>query len=354
MEDDWLNFCDGAYTTPEDNVSSIPAKKPDQGAISTPIFTDLNISTKTKISYLNQPIDQAATFWKIPICAYHLPEGGIVKKEMKFDSTSQAEVDDILARLKDTNYTVSKIISHIDEIAGRTTYKDTRKISIGISQKDIISSKCKKKNAFYNCFALIIRLVYKSKFREMNVKVFNTGKLEMPGILSDELMDLTIAAVIKVLKPYVGESLELYADNTWNVMINSNFHCGYYINRELLYHRLMYLYHIHSSYDSCSYPGIKCKFYYNLNTVEQDGRQPPSTLSSKELKSYIKVSCMIFRTGSILIVGKCTEEILYSIHKFIKNLLMEEFPVVGGELCDPPAVKITKNKKIRKTILVFD
>ena len=37
---------------------------------------------------------------------------------------------------------------------------------------------------------------------------------------------------------------------------------------------------------------------------------------------------MIFRTGSVLIVGKCTEEILCVVYKFIKNLLSEEYEVI--------------------------
>jgi hypothetical protein len=34
---------------------------------------------------------------------------------------------------------------------------------------------------------------------------------------------------------------------------------------------------------------------------------------------------MIFRTGSVLIVGKCSEEILYTIYNFLKALLEEEY-----------------------------
>ena len=37
---------------------------------------------------------------------------------------------------------------------------------------------------------------------------------------------------------------------------------------------------------------------------------------------------MIFRTGSILIVGKCNESILMNIYRFIKNILETEFHVI--------------------------
>ena len=63
-----------------------------------------------------------------------------------------------------------------------------RKIDIGMSKKDLTSYKTKKKGAFYNCFALILRILYNDEYKEIHVKVFNTVKLEIPGIHYDETM----------------------------------------------------------------------------------------------------------------------------------------------------------------------
>jgi hypothetical protein len=52
--------------------------------------------------------------------------------------------------------------------------------------------------------------------------------------------------------------------------INSNFDCGFYINRDKLHGILRSeKYGIESAYDPCSYPGVKCKFYYN-NELDYD------------------------------------------------------------------------------------
>ena len=48
-----------------------------------PDATDIYISTKTTIAYLNMPIDLATVFWKIPILSYHIPKEGVIKKQMK-------------------------------------------------------------------------------------------------------------------------------------------------------------------------------------------------------------------------------------------------------------------------------
>ena len=61
---------------------------------------------------------------------------------------------------------------------------------------------------------------------------------------------------------------------------------------------------------------------------------------------------MIFRTGSVLIVGKCTENILKDIYLFLKNLLEKEYSEVGGELIKKETTEKKKKKIRKKTIIV--
>ena len=48
-----------------------------------PKCSDIYISTKTKISFLNKAIDLNDLFWKLPIEQYHIPKEGIIKKPIK-------------------------------------------------------------------------------------------------------------------------------------------------------------------------------------------------------------------------------------------------------------------------------
>ena len=115
------------------------------------------------------------------------------------------------------------------------------------------------------------------------------------------------------------------------------------------------------NYDSCSYPGIQSKFYYIPDKMpdEQNGQQPVSTDMP-----YYEVSFMIFRTGSILIVGKCNEEILNIIYRFICTILetdyafiqMGDIPVdeLGGSGAGgAKGGKNTRKKKISITNIQF-
>ena len=68
-----------------------------------------------------------------------------------------------------------------------------------------------------------------------------------------------------------------------------------------------------------------------------------------DYNKYTEISFMIFRTGSCLIVGNCTEKILRFIFEFIKNILENEYNniVVKNENV---IIKVKKTK-LRKKII---
>lgn len=313
LNDAWEHFCENdalqITTTKEttDKFNSI------NSSIDVPKSSDIYISTKTKISYLNQPIDLKTVFWEIPIMPYHLNRVGFLKKQMKFNSLCQSDLNHLINKIKNYSFYDEHIISHIDNPMGRIKFKDVRKISIGMSKKDIISYRCKKKSAFYNCFVIIVRIKIESEFKEVHVKVFNTGKLEIPGIQTDEMLYKTLDVltdIFKTLPSFKQKSsipLQYLSDKNETVLINSNFNCGYYINRDKLYTILREKYKINVVYDACSYPGLQCEFYHDQTKSKQNGQQLAN--------SSQKISFMIFRTGSILIVGKCTDEALNDIYE---------------------------------------
>jgi len=234
-----------------------------------------------------------------------------------------------------------------------------------------MSYRSKKKQAFYNCFVMIIRIKINEIFREFHIKVFNTGKLEIPGIQSDEMFEIVLQNIISILQPHVNKELS-YKQISDTVLINSNFNCGFYVNRETLFDILKYKYNIHAIYDPCSYPGIQCKFYYNneVDTDKQTGiqfvsgetkktdktdkkeKKGNSSANSNAISNTIEVSFMIFRTGSVLIVGMCEENILNDIYTFLTKLLKTEFKDICQSLIvDNPIALKDKKKKVRRKII---
>ena len=370
IDDEWENFISSGYSddisSDDEEINEI-VKQTNEEFISAnlssdltslaPKATDIYISTKTKIAYLDRIIDLKKLFWDIPVIPYAKPSNGVIKKQMKFNLASQEELTFIQEKLKSEIYFEEHIITHIDNPTGRIKFKDTRKISIGVSKKDLMSYRCKKKSAFYNCFVLILRMKVQETFKEFHVKVFNTGKLEIPGVQSETVFELILKQVVETLQPYMEEKLGYKENTNETVLINSNFNCGFFINREALYDILKFKYNIQSIYDPCSYPGIQCKFYYNPDVGIQNGCQISE--ENKHLYENVKeVSFMIFRTGSVLIVGRCDENVLIIIYEFLKIILNNEYKNICQKIIknsdDTEIIIKDKKKKIRRKNITIE
>jgi hypothetical protein len=311
--------------------------------------TPIYISTKSKIAYLEEPID-LKIFWDIPVIPYATPQDGVIKKQIKLNSKTPEELNTIQELLQKELYYEEHIMSHIENPGGRIKFKDIRKITVGISKKDIMSYRSKKKQAFYNCFVMIIRIKINDLFREFHIKVFNTGKLEIPGVQNDLMYETVLINIIKILQPYHEKPLN-YKQSSDTVLINSNFNCGFYINREILFDILRNKYNIQAIYDPCSYPGIQSKFYYNNDIGVQNGMQI-SKENKDKYKNITEVSFMIFRTGSVLIVGMCDENTLQDIYHFLTCLLKVEFGYICQKLItSEDNINKEKKKKLRKRII---
>merc|ERR1712196_308571 len=207
----WDLYMNGDYNSTNDNIENEITEH------ITPICSDIYISTKTIICYLNKHIDLKHVFWKLPIVPYHNPHEGIIKKQIKYIFDSENEVEQI-------NKLLEKEIIYDKWVMNKSSSKIVQKISIGVCKKDILSYRCKKKSAFYNCFVVILRIKYNDIFREIHVKVFNTGKLEIPGIQTPGLLPKALNLLVKNLRaviPTLEKTLHYHEEKSETVLINS-------------------------------------------------------------------------------------------------------------------------------------
>lgn len=304
---------------------------------SMPVASELYISTKTIICYLNTSLDINSIFWKIPILPYYVADNGVLKKEIKLTTNKKEDLEKILKKMDSMNNVKNHIITNIDNINGRIKFKDVRKISIGLSKKDILTTRAKQKSAFYNCFVVILRIKHNDVFKEIHIKVFNTGKLEIPGIQDDSLLNKALDYLVNILNKTGIENIIVNA-NRETVLINSNFNCNYFIDREKLFTILKYNYNINCSFDSCSYPGIQSKCYYNKITGK---------IETSESEDSNSISFMIFRTGSVLIVGKSEEYIIRIVYQYLIDIFKNEYSNIYTEISDK-YIKTDKAKRIKK------
>ena len=353
---------------------------------------ELYISTQTKIFFLNTTnLDVDKIFWNTKVIPYTMRSNGVIKKQIRFISKNKEEYEVYVQKRDKELYYTEKIMKQIDNPnARKIKFKDVRKLTVGISKKDIMNCHGKNKNAFINCFAMILRVCHKGCFHEIHVKVFNTGRMAIPGIVNEDLLESTKILLLKILQHNFGEEIKLISEEESpdvirlvkgklnketnkkeksyfekvkpksNVLINSNFNCGYYIQQEKLRAILRDKYKLHPTYDPSMYPGVKCKFYYNNELPEDlevqqghlekiDVECTMTELDELVLEKYTKVSFMIFRTGNCLIVGNCTKPILTYVYQFVKKILMDEYENIKANQ-DVPVMKVKKNKPRKKSV----
>ena len=287
LDDEWEYFMqndsleDSHYDEKNKNFSELD---------NIPEASDIYISTKTKIVYLNiKTINIYDVYWKISIINYNDQKEGFIKKQIKLSLNSDEESKDLDLKINEiVEYKKIMIINKLDNINNRSKYKDIRKISIGLSKKDLLISRSKEKSAFYNCFVVTLRLIENDVYKEYHVKIFNTGKIEIPGIQNEESLHKIINFIISELSNILNTKINYNESNIENVLVNSNFDCGFYINREALFNILRSNYSINAAFDPCSYPGIQCAYYYNKNSGEHIKH-----IDNNNNSDNIKVSYMI-------------------------------------------------------------
>jgi len=353
---------------------------------------ELYISTQTKIFFLNKSnLDILNIFWNVKVIPYTERKNGVIKKQIRIISKDKPEFEEYLKKRDAEIYYTEKIMKQIDNPnARKIKFKDVRKLTVGISKKDIMNCHGKNKNAFINCFAMILRVNHNEIFHEIHVKVFNTGRMAIPGIVNEQLLEKTKTLLLEVLQPNFTEPIMLISEEESpevmrlvkgkknketnkkeksyfekvkpksSVLINSNFNCGYYIQQEKLRSILRDKYKLHPTYDPSMYPGIKCKFYYNNELPEDisiqkghlercDNDATMNELDELTMNKYTKISFMIFRTGNCLIVGNCTKHILNYVYNFVKTILMDEYENIKAHH-DIPVTKTKKNKPRKRII----
>lgn len=371
---------------------------------------DLHFSTRTQSMRVNCDLNIEHLFWNLPVIDYWKPEEGIVKKEMKQIIETREDYERYEQRktqLLETNPQIlfrEKVSKHIDNPhARKKKFKDVRKVSIGIIKRDIINAKKRDKNAFSNCFVIYLRFYHEGAFCENHVKVFNTGEMEIPGVHDYEVLETKIQALLRRFftplihsspqplpvpapedtaslteivnlpsnieplpppetetpKPQKEIKFEMNSHlESKNVLINSDFNCGFYLDRKKVCQVVKGEKYGLDAFIVGDYPGVKCKFYFKnhlpFEYEYQNGKldREDHVLSMKALAKspkYTVVTFTLFRTGTCLISGSCSEKMIWFVFHFVCKLLKEEYLVVRS-CYEDPVVK-NKNHKLRKRMV---
>ncbi len=211
--------------------------------------------------------------------------------------------------------------------------KAQEKLVVGTCTRDELTKRKKSSNIFFNQSTLVVRRriqANQAAFKEVNIKLFKNGGVQMTGIPSDIFAQETIQWLMTALK---GFSRPIFASepklNRYAIqLINSDYHVNGSINRELLHSILVQRYNLFSSFESTIYQGCDTKYFYNevAPPGSTEGVCPCDELCAgtgdgKSLGACKEITISPFHTGSIIITGARSFQQIDTAYKFMNQIL---------------------------------
>lgn len=139
---------------------------------------------------------------------------------------------------------------------------------VGASTRDILTKRKVTEKTFFNQATLVIRKTCPGRgWKEVNIKMFANGGIQMTGVPTAEfsqeaiqyVMDQIMAKDKDVFTGPQGPSLTKFRIQ----LINSDYSINRQIYQDKLHKVLSNVYNLFSSHESTIYQGVNTKYYYN-------------------------------------------------------------------------------------------
>jgi TATA-box binding protein (TBP) (component of TFIID and TFIIIB) len=212
---------------------------------------------------------------------------------------------------------------------------DFNKQSKGTCFKDIMMKPKTSKTSFFNQATLVVRReVSPLNWKEINVKLFRNGGIQMTGVRSIEMAGETLRWLLVYLTstctttPIFADTPVIYKEQVQ--LVNTDFSIGAKVKRDVLHRVLTEKYRLNSSYESAIYQGVKTKYFYN---AERPASSPPGlcpceklckgTGDGSKLGECKKITISPFQTGQVIITGARTMDQIHEAYDFIKAVFRD-------------------------------
>jgi len=208
-----------------------------------------------------------------------------------------------------------------------------KKLVMGYSHKDIFTNRKMTSKSFFNQSTIIVRKkvpsnvqrISETSFKQVNIKLFANGGIQMTGVMSEEFALETIEWLLRLIKtlPQSPFTTDPQIERLSTQLINTDYKIDKFINQEALHQILIMEYNLFSMLEKTIYQGINTKFFYNSNNKngiccctnfckgqgngEGDGQCKRITIS-------------IFRTGRIIVTGARQIEQIHIAYDFLNRI----------------------------------
>lgn len=201
---------------------------------------------------------------------------------------------------------------------------------LGSCYKDIFTNRKITSKTFFNQSTMVLRrALADGGWKEVNVKLFANGGIQMTGITSPVFARDAMEWLLETLQslpesPYDGGDRTPIIDRFSVQLINTDYSLNRYINQDALHKILIHEYNLFSMLEKTIYQGVNTKFFYNTNNHLSGVCQCPKICKGQGTGDgdgqCKRITMSIFRTGRIIITGARQMEHIRIAYDFLNGV----------------------------------
>jgi len=204
---------------------------------------------------------------------------------------------------------------------------------LGASHKDIFTNRKITSKSFFNQSTLVLRRRVgeekeDSMWKEVNVKLFANGGIQMTGVTSEVFARETMEWLLHNIQSLPASPFAAPAAiQRFSVqLINTDYAMDKFINQDALHKILISEYNLFSMLEKTIYQGVNAKFFYNTRNIK-------TGICECETKNFCKgqgtgngegqckrITMSIFRTGRIIITGAREMKQIHAAYEFLNSV----------------------------------
>lgn len=265
-------------------------------------------------------------FRQVPILPYWNLTDGILKMEYRAE-VKGTSWKDILQQPKGKTKAKAKDKDKANDI-------DKEGDAADIAADIAAEHEEERKTFFFNQATLVIRReVAPLNWKEINIKLFRNGGVQMTGIRSEAMSWDAIRWLCSHIQERCTERVfeaPVVLQKMQIQLVNTDFSIGAKIRRDVLYKILSDRYHLTVSYEPAIYQGVKTKYFYN---EMRPSTCPPGICPCEKLckgtgdgtqfGACKKITISPFQTGQIIITGARNMDQINEAYEFMKQLFQD-------------------------------
>jgi TATA-box binding protein (TBP) (component of TFIID and TFIIIB) len=245
-----------------------------------------------------------------------------------------------------TQIDLANLFNSLKSIIIPTWYPDVgilkfehKNMVLGASHKDIFTNRKITPKSFFNQSTLVLRRKInegtpEEGWKEVNVKLFANGGIQMTGVTSEVFARKAIEWLLDVINslpetPFASPaSIQRFSVQ----LINTDYALNKFINQDALHKILINEYNLFSMLEKTIYQGVNTKFFYNSRNpmkgiceCEKICKGQGSGEGEGECK---RITMSIFRTGRIIITGAREFDQIQASYKFLNSVFDKHYKTV--------------------------